>query len=86
MSTIKLSCGELTVKHFNSNIEAVFEGETTSYCFDVAIDFTTEENISDFIEMNLKNSLQMDITPEDEKKLQEELKVYFYPHSKECFE
>lgn len=86
MSTIKLSCGELTVKNFNSNIKAVFDGETTFYSFDGAIDFTTEENISDFIEMCLKNNMQMDITPEDEKKLQEELKVYFYPHSKECFE
>lgn len=86
MNTIKLSCGELTVRNFNSNIEAVFEGETTLYSFNGAIDFTTEENISDFIEMNLKYSLQMDITLEDEKKLQEELKVYFYSHSKECFE
>lgn len=81
-----LECGKVIVKDYNSNIEVFFNGERVSHCFDGDIEYTVEENVEAFIEYEFEYNFQVTLSQADRDKLSYEMKGYFYPHSKECFE
>lgn len=84
MNTIKLTCGDLTIKFYQSNLEAFFAGECSNYSFEGDFEYTTDENINFFIEEKLQGDLNMDLTGEDIEKLRFELHPEFYSHSSEA--
>ena len=81
---IQLRNVRIGIKNYGSNLE-VFYGEPYEYFnYDMTSlhDFTTEENINDFID-RLQYKADIKLDDEDISKLHEELKLIFYPHSSE---
>ena len=81
---IQLKNVRIGIKNYGSNLD-VFYGEPYEYFnYDLTNlhDFTTEENIEDFID-TLQNKADIKLDDEDITKLHEELHSLFYSHSSE---
>ena len=84
---IKLKNMRIGIKNYGNNLD-IFYGEPYEYFnYDMTNlhDFTTEENIDDFID-TLQNKANVKFDNEDVVKLKEELKLIFYSHSSEINE
>lgn len=83
---IKLECGNVTIKDYHSNIMVFMDGESFSHSFDGDIEFSTEENLNDFIENDFEYRFNLTLSKADKEKLKDFLRGIFYMHSKEVYE
>lgn len=87
ITEINLKNVKVTIHNHGTSLN-VFYGEPHEYfLYDMTSlhDFTTEENIDDFID-RLQYKAEVKFDNEDVLKLKEELKLIFYPHSSEINE
>lgn len=84
MIEIKLTNTVLKIKNYNTNLEVFVNDECICSSYDLTElhEFTTEENIDDFIDI-ITNKGNLEMNDEDKEKTHYELHNIFYSHSSE---